>query len=292
MSGGASLGMGRSKSGSYNASDSSSYGYSSANSSDISRSIQEAISGGQSTSQQGVFGSDVYNSLYSGAVGAAGKASIQAPELAAAAQQLFTGGAGFLDSLGHNAGSDYLADRVSGESPVLQQQIDALREDTGRLFTDEFNPAITSNAVAGGTLGGGRQGVAQGIAMDSLTREFTRGVTALRANDVNARDTAAAQIAQNSISAANTGLSALPTLLDLKESGVNSELGIWSSLANILGGPTVLGQSQSTEFSKSTAQSIAEAFSKSFGEQSSRGQSEGWSRANAWDFNTAVSGGI
>jgi hypothetical protein len=292
MSGGASLGMGRSKSASYNESDSQSYGYSGSNSSDISRSIQEAVSGGQSRSTQGVFAGDMFQQLYGGAAGAAGRASIQAPELAMAAQQLFTGGSSFLSGLGGDAGSTYLENRVTGESPVLQEQIDALREDTGRLFTEEFNPAITSRAVAGGTLGGGRQGVAQGIAMDSLTREFARGATALRANDVNARDAAAQSIASNSLAAANTGLGALPGLLDLKERGVNSELGIFASLSNILGGPTVLGESQSSDFSRSTAQSIAEAFSRSFGEQSSRSRSEGWGRASAWDFNTAVGGGL
>lgn len=292
MSGGASLGMGRSKSASSNVMDSSSYGHSTSQSSDISRSIQEAVSGGQSSSSQSVFGADIFQQLYGGATGAASRASFQAPELAAAAQQLFTGGSQFLNSLGADAGSDYLNQRVMGESPVLQQQIDALREDTGRLFTEEFNPAITSRAVAGGTLGGGRQGVAQGMAMDTLAREFTRGATALRANDVNARDAAAQSIAQNSLQAANTGLGALPGLLDLKERGANSELGIFASLSNILGGPTVLGESQSNDFSRSTAQSIAEAFSRSFGEQSARSSSVGWSRANAWDFNTAVSGGV
>jgi hypothetical protein len=292
MSGGASLGMGRSKSASNTSSDSSSYGYSGSNSSDISRSIQEAVSGGSSSSTQSVFADDIFQQLYGGAMGAAGRASIQAPELAGAAQQLFTGGSQFLAGLGGDAGSDYLAQRLTGENPVLQEQIDSLREDTGRLFTEEFNPAITSRAVAGGTLGGGRQGVAQGMAMDSLAREYTRGVTALRANDVNARDNAAATIASNSLAAANTGLGALPGLLDLKERGANSELGIFSSLANILGGPTVLGQSESSDFSRSTAQSIAEAFSRSFGEQTSKSHSEGWSRARAWDFNTAVSGGI
>lgn len=292
MSGGASLGMGRSKSASNTQSDASSYGYSGSNSSDVSQSIQNAVSGGQSNTTQSVFDQDVYSMMHGGAVGAAGRASVQAPQLAEAARTLFTGGSDFLSNMGHDVGSDYLNSRVSGESPVLQQQIDALREDTGRLFTDEFNPAITSHAVAGGTLGGGRQGVAQGMAMDSLTREFTRGATSLRANDVNARDAAAAQIATNSLSAASTGLGALPGLLDLKERGINSELGIFSSLSNILGGPTVLGESQSSEFSRSTAQSIAEAFSKSFGEQSSLSHSDGWARANAWDFNMAASAGL
>ncbi len=44
-------------------------------------------------------------------------------------------------------------------------------------------PGITSEAVAGGALGGGRQGVAQGKAVESVGREFRRGSLEIRNAD-------------------------------------------------------------------------------------------------------------
>ena len=77
---------------------------------------------------------------------AAGRAVAGAGELGSAARQLFTGGSQFLSSLGTDAGSDYLRSRLDSNNPVLEEQISALREDTGRLFSEELNPAITSRA--------------------------------------------------------------------------------------------------------------------------------------------------
>ena len=260
MSGGGALGLGKSKS------DSSSYGYSTSESGQTSR----------STSTQDIAFEDLFSKLYGGATGAASGAIAQAPELAKAAKQLFTGGTQFLQGLGQDAGTNYLTSRISGENPLLEEQISQLQEDTGRLFTENLNPAITSRAVAGGTLGGGRQGVAQGLAAEAAAREFTRGATALRSADMQMRDQAAAQVAGNSLQAASTGLGALPTLLDTAERGQNAELGVYSSLSSILGGPTVLTQSQS----------VADAFSKSFGEES------GTSKSRAWNFAMSGYGGV
>jgi hypothetical protein len=146
-----------------------------------------------------------------------------------------------------------------------------LQQDTGRLFREELNPAITSRAVAGGTFGGGRQGVAQGLAAESAGRLFTQGATALRAGDIASRDAVAQSIATNSLQSAATGLGALPSLLEVLERGNNAELGVYGGLSQILGGPTTL----------TTAQSLA----KSYGEQ----QSSGYGRSSAWNFDMAAS---
>lgn len=264
MSGGFSLGGGKSKS------DSASYGF--------NESAAGSSSASFGTSTQDIAFREIFQSLYGGASGAAGTALAGAPELTSTARQLFTGGTQFLQGLGDDQGTNYLTNRLSGESPVLQEQIDRLREDTGRLFKEELNPAITSRAVAGGTLGGGRQGVAQGLAADSAARVFTQGATTLRANDINARDAAAATIAGNSLQAASTGLGSLAPLLDIAERGNNASLSIFSGLSNILGGPTTLTQSRT--------ESIADSFARSFGEQSAT------SRGRAWNFNTSVTGSL
>lgn len=233
----------------------------------------EQMSQSQSQSQQNIAFENLFADLYGNASNSAARTAANAGQLTRAAEQLFTGGSQFLDSLGDDAGSAYLENRLSADNPVLEQQISQLREDTGRLFREEFNPAITARAVGGGTLGGGRQGVAQGLATESLARSFTQGATALRAGDIAQRDAAAQSVAQNSLQAASTGLGALPSLLSVLQSGNNAELDVYGRLGSILGGPTTLTQSSS----------IAESLARAYGEQSS--QSRG--RSSAWNFDTS-----
>lgn len=269
----ASLGGGRSKSNQQ--SESSGYQMSE------EQSVSASQSQSQSQSTEDIAFRDLYAGLYGNATNAASGAAANAGVLGDAAKQLFTGGSQYLQSLGGDAGSSYLEGRLSGSNPVLEEQISQLQQDTGRLFREELNPAITSRAVSGGTLGGGRQGVAQGLAADSAARVFTQGATALRAGDIASRDSVAQSIATNSLNAASTGLGALPSLLDVLERGNNAELGVYSNLSAILGGPTTLTQSQSG----STASSLAESLAKAYGEQSS--SSSGSSRA--WNFDTSAS---
>lgn len=275
-----SINLGGSKESQSSKSQSDSYGYNSSVSGDSS--MSSSVSGGSGSTVQDVFSADTFRSLFGGASDAAKQALLGAPELTEAARSLFTGGSQFLQSLGGGAGTDYMTSRLSADNPVLQEQIDALRDDTGRLFSEQLNPAITSRAVAGGTLGGGRQGVAQGMAIDSAARTFREGATALRAGDVAQRDQVAAQVAGNSLTSAATGLGALPGLLDVLERGNNSELGIFSSLSGILGGPTVLSQSESSDFSRAT--SMAEAFSRAFGEQRATSSSSSRGKGTSFHF--------
>lgn len=276
MSGGGSLGLGKQK----QDAQSTSEGFSNSMSQDTSTSYGSSVGG----SNQNIAFEDLYRQLYGGANSAAGAAAANAPELANAARGLFTGGTDFLSGLGHDQGTEYLQSRLSGDNPQLQQQADLLREDTGRLFTDNINPAITSRAVAGGTLGGGRQGVAQGIAADALGRSYAAGDVALRSNDIAARDAAAMAVSSNSIASANTGLGALPGLLDVAARGAEAPLASYSSLAAIMGGPTTLTNS----FSSATQQSIANAFSRASGQQTS----ESTSRGRGWNFSGSGYGGV
>jgi hypothetical protein len=227
-----------------------------------SQAVSTSTSG--SSSRQNIAFKDLFANLFSGASNVAGRA-VAGSDLQTAATQLFTGGMGFFDSLNNNAGTDYLEQRTTGGNPVLDAQIAGLEADTGRFFREEINPAITSRAVAGGNLGGGRQGIAQAQGAAAATREFTRGVTQLRVADQAQRDATAVEVARNSLGAASTGLGALPTLFDAAESSATGGgLGIYQTLAGILGGPTVLSESDS--FSRS----LSEAFSKSFGVSSGK----------------------
>lgn len=308
MSGGGALGLGKSKSvqqsESYQEgfSEGTSYGTSGSVSGDNSSSISGSYGEGSSSSRttQEVAFEDLFSQLYGNATGAAGRSAAMAPELAAITQQLFSGGMQFMEGLGGDAGSEYLEGRITGDNPLLEEQIGMLEEDTTRLFTERLNPAITSRAVAGGTLGGGRQGVAQGLGMETAMREFARGSTALRSDDMARRDSAALAVASNSLGAASTGLGALPGLLELATEGTMSELNAYGRLSSILGGPTVLSDSTSSasDFSSSSAQSIAQAFARSFGEQgsvnrsSTKGTSSGSGKASGWNFNMSGYGGV
>lgn len=285
-----SLGLDYSEAKNSSQATSSQYGYSSAQSGDVSRSVSEGISGGSSQSQQSVFLADLYKQLYGGATAAAGNVAMEAPALKTAAQQLFTGGSQFLQTLGDNAGLDYQKQRLSSDSAV-EDIIASMKTDAGNLFSEKLNPAITADAVAGGNLGGGRQGLAQGVAQAQVANDFTKNAAALRYGDVQAKDAIAASIAGNSIVAANTGLGALPSLLDTLERGQNAELAPYSSLSSILGGPTTLNESSANDFSRSTSQSAADAFSRSFGEQSAQSQSTSRGRSNAYGYQGSYSQG-
>lgn len=296
MSGGGSLGLGKSKSSqqSQGYNESSSYGESSSISGDVSGSSSSGYGAGASSSNQVIAYDDIFKQLFGGATTAAQAGIANGEELGSTARQLFTGGSQFLEGLGTDAGTGYLQDRLSADNPVLEDQIAQLRGDTEQLFSDQLNPAITSRAVAGGTLGGGRQGVAQGMAMDALSKNFVQGATQLRANDIAMRDQAAMGIAQNSLQAASTGLGALPSMLDLATDAASPELGIYAKLSSILGGPTVLGSSQSSNFNTNTAESASQAFSRSFGTQTSNsmGTSSSSGKGSAWNFNMSGYGGV
>jgi hypothetical protein len=228
---------------------------------DFSRSGGE--SGGESVggsqSQQTIAFEDIFARLFGGAADAAG--GLDPSLLSEQANQLFSGGLEFLDSLSGGPGTDFLQSRVSGESPVLGEQISALGEDIGKFFNEQILPGISSEAVGGGTLGGGRQGVAEGIAGEGALREFQRGSTMLRAEDIRARDAAAATLGEQRIAGASAGLGGLNILGGIAEFGFGAELAPFERLAAILGGPTVLGESSSF----SNAENFAEQFSSSFG---------------------------
>lgn len=233
--------------GSKASSSSSSYGYS------FSDSLQ------QSLSKDRVAFEDVFSQLYGGAAGAAGKAAQLAPMFQGQAAELYAGGTRFLDTL--EAESPLLA-RLS-DTGTADEQIAALGGDLGQFLREEINPAITSQGVATGTLGGGRQGVAQGKAASSIAREFQRGATGIRAADVSRRDSLAGMLADDTLGRATAGLGALPGLYGLAEGGLTAGLAPYAALSQIIGGPTVLGDSSSYGISSSRGEDFSQSKSKS-----------------------------
>jgi len=268
------LGIGGSKGSS--SSSSESYGYSGSNSLSDSVSTSSGISSsaGVSTSTQDIAFQDLFSQLYGGAAAAAGKLTGEGTQNIA--QMLFSGGTGFLDSLAGGSANEYLERRLSDQNPVLEQQIGQLGGDLGRFFNEQLNPAITGQAVAGGTLGGGRQGVAQAGAMREVADQFTRGATALRGGDIAARDAAAQGLLGNRTAAAGVGLGVLPGMLGIQQQGSLASLAPYQALAGILGGRPTLKTARSADSSSSVSSSdaVARAISASFGEDFSKSKSK------------------
>ncbi len=255
-----------------------------ASSLDVSRS--GSVSGGSSeagslaASRDRIAFEDVFAQLFGGASGAA--QGLDPSMLTDTADQLFTGGLAFLDQLGGGEGAGYLSDRLSGQSPVLDEQIAALSDDVGRFFSEELLTSIQSEAVAGGGLGGGRQGVAEGLAAETAAREFSRGATALRAADIDARDRAAVALGDQQNQGAAIGLGSLGSLFGIADAGFAAELAPYERLGAILGGPTTLTDSDSSSFS--TAEDFARAFASSFGQSQSSTRSTSSGRAVRFGF--------
>lgn len=208
----------------------------------------------QSSSSQSIFEADIFKRLFSGASNVAG--DIDTSGLTEAANQLFTSGSGFLGDLQQaSAGTDvagqFLSDRVSGEGGFVDENIAALSEDLGQFFSEELLPGITSEAVAGGQLGGGRQGVAQGKAIETVGREFRRGSLDIRNRDLRERTEAARTLGAQKLSASQIGLTGVQQQFDLANATSLIPFSPFLTLASILGQPTTLTESQSTRESKS-----------------------------------------
>ena len=175
---------------------------------------------------------------------------------------------------GTNPAAQALQAQATGQNPFLQQQIDQLGGDITRQFERGLQ-GVRGEAVGGGQLGGGRQGVAEGLLGESAQRQFAQSSTALRNADLGRQlqassgllgfqGQAAGQLGQlgqqqglqNQQSQLQGllgqgqlglgGLGALQGQFNLGFSPFQAEFSPLQSLAGIIGGPTVLSQGQST----------------------------------------------
>lgn len=244
-------------------------------SSDLSSSISRA--GGSSSSWQDVAYGDLFQQLYGGAAGAAGKVAAAVPDFGAQVGSLFSGGLDTLNALG-----DYTDSRLNGPG-VVDEQIGALSSDIGDFFNTQINPGLRLGAEVNGTGGaGGRLGVAQGVAAGQLGKQFVSGAAALRSADQQQRD----ELALNS---SGLSLDALPGLGGLAQSSAGAPLLPYQLLSQIMGGPTVVGGSQSSNFANADASSVAQAIASSFG--MSQEQSQSTSKGRTFNFGIGGGGG-
>jgi hypothetical protein len=87
-------------------------------------------------------------------------------------------------ALGRDPAGQALQAQAFGQNPALGEQIGQLGTDITRQFTQGLLPQIQGQAIGAGQLGGGRQGVAQGIGIQSALDAFSRGATDLRGQDI------------------------------------------------------------------------------------------------------------
>ncbi len=159
---------------------------------------------------------------------------------------------------GTDVSGEFLSSRISGEGGFVDENIAALGEDLGQFFNEQLLPGITSEAVGGGQLGGGRQGVAQGKAIESVGREFRRGSLEIRNADLRQRTEAATALSAQKLSASQAGLTGVRQQFDLANAATLAPFSPFLTLAQILGSPTTLTESQSTAKSKSLSLSVGD----------------------------------
>ena len=170
------------------------------------------------------------------------------------ANQLGGIGQGFLQNLqgiagGGGAGQQFLEQRLSQQNPFLNEQISQLGTDISDQFNQSILPGIRRNATAVGGLGGAREGVATGLAAQGAQDAFAQQAASLRFQDIGMRQQAAGQLQQGQNLQAQAALGGLGSLGGLANLGLSPFAAQFSPLAqfgNLLGGPTVLSQSQGT----------------------------------------------
>ena len=172
-----------------------------------------------------------------------------------------------------------LSQQAFGQNPNLQSSIDMLGQDINRQMQRGFGQAGTQ-AVGMGQLGGGRQGVMEGLIGEAGIDAFTRGATQMRSDDIGRQLSAAAQMGglqgqaggqlagmglqQGQGNQANMlqsvlgqgqlglgGLEGMGNVMNMGMQGFQSQFMPMLNLAQILGGPTVLSQGSSQGTSSS-----------------------------------------
>jgi len=186
---------------------------------------------------------------------------------------------------GTNPSLQALQRQAFGQNPNLQNQIDLLGQDITRQFERQLT-GIESQAIGGGQLGGGRQGVAQGLLGEAAQQQFAQEASNLRSDDIGRQLSAAAQAGglqgqaggqlaglglqqglqgsqqqlQGLLGGGQLGLGGIGALSGIQNLGFEpfaQQLNPALALASIVGPATVLQESQGTMESSSFGASVS-----------------------------------
>lgn len=243
-----------------------------------------SLSGGQSSSTSRIAFEDLFSQMFGG--GAAAAAGVNTGKITDAANFLFSGGTSFLDNLGNDAGSQFLTDRISGIDQIANQQVDQLGADLERFLGENVARGITAGGVQAGTLGGGRGEVQSGIAERGAAEAFIKGATDIRASSRAEQDAIAQFLSGQAGTNAGLGLNALPGLFELSQGGALAGMTPFMMLSQIMGGPTVLSDSQSSQFGESFGLDIGAQ--QSTGRAGSQSTSSSKSSSKSFSFSPVI----
>lgn len=143
-------------------------------------------------------------------------------------------GGQFVNQFANNPYGANFQQFMQPNNPMAQQQIDILGQNLNQQFNNQVMPRIDSNAIMSGQFGGGRQGVAQGLAMQGLQQSFGQGAQGILNNSYNQALNATNMGGQFNNQSAAMGIQGLGSLQQ-------QQFMPYMSLAQILGNPTVLG---------------------------------------------------
>ena len=249
---------------------------------DFSRQLAQNLATGQGQGLQNQFG------VAEGLVGQGQDLLGQNKQIAGGLQNFQAGGfgqgQGGIDALtglssGSNPSLQALQQQAQGINPNLQNQIDLLGADITKQFERGLG-GIRSEAVGGGQLGGGRQGVAEGLLGEAAGDQFARGASQLRSDDIGRQLAAAGQVAgiqgqaggqlgqlglqqgqggsqqqlQALLGAGQTNLGGISALTGVQNLGFEpfaQQLNPALALSSVVGPATVLSESQGTSKSSS-----------------------------------------
>ena len=164
------------------------------------------------------------------------------------ASQLLSGGTELLNSLSSGAFADPLRNFELNDS-LIEGQISALGTDIDTQLQEFLGGAggLGSEFVLGGTLGGGRQQVQEGIATRGAIDAFARESAGLRGADAAQRQRLgldqATSLSQLQGGGQETALSNLQNLFNLGISPFDAQFAPLLNLAQLIGDPTRLQES-------------------------------------------------
>ena len=185
---------------------------------------------------------------------------------------------------GQGLGQQQLQRIAGGNDPAVGQQIGQLGQDIQRQFS-QLLPGIESQAIGGGQLGGGRQGVAQGLGLQASQDAFGRGAADIRFQDLNRQFGAAGTLGQQAGQAGGQ-LASLGLQQGVGQAGLN-QAGLQSAAQTQLGG---LGQLQdlfNLGFSPFQAEfSPLLALNQIIGQPTTLQTGESFGRTDQFNFNT------
>jgi len=207
---------------------------------------------------------DLFQKLFGGANAAAN--GVNSGGLSEVANQLFSGGSSFLDSLQDNTGLDALESRA-GDTTARDANLDVLKTSLGDFFNEQLIPGIASEGIATGTYGGSRGDVAKAQAAKAVSGQFATGAASILNADQAQRDAAAANLGGLKVQGAQVGTDLISQMFGLAQGGATAGLLPYQILSQIMGGPTTLTDSESGsqsygfDFGSSTSQSHSQGSS-------------------------------